>query len=55
MEKLPDMQEKKYYLTPLRHIWDPAMDTFLGKEELPNCKKGKPKRVSNREKKLIEL
>lgn len=54
MEKLPEMQRKKK-LTLLRHTWDPGMDTFLGKKELPNCEKGKPKQVSNHEKKLIEL
>lgn len=41
MEKLPEMQRGKKYLAVLRHIWDPRMDTFLGKEELSNCKKGK--------------
>lgn len=45
------MQKKINYITLLRYSWDPGMDDFLGKQKLPNYKMGKPKKVSNHEKK----
>lgn len=48
------MQKKINYITLLRYSWDPGMDDFLGKQKLPNYKMGKPKKVSNHEKKKTQ-